>query len=672
MHGFGPFTCLPVLFGFACLSAAAPETQQYPSSSEVIQPQPGFDTRSFFPQIATLSRPPVPRDTDDKFRFLVGAGEPNGLRHDYTTIAPEIREPEAYPETLVGLPESVFDPADCELAVGPTHILQVVNTSVMIFDKAIGKVVFQQSMDEVPGTVKGMFEDYVEADSLVYDPRCWYDTISKRFFITVMEKNTRLKRSRIHLGYSKTSNPLGGWGVLTIVTGRIISKVPHWADFNTSGWNKDSIVLPYLQFTYADKFYGSDIAVISKKPLLEEKPVTVKKFYVPGVFTIQPARTVDATVATIYGTSLQTDTTMRIYAFTGLPASPVMNTRDVAIPKVGLLSGSTPARAKAGRTLDAGLDRPQQTIFRKNRLYTTLPNKVAVTGGYRVGLAFYEFATNAYPTQYPTLLQSGLSYSGADDWSYPTLAVNADGDIGITYTSSKATSNPAVHFASRKPTDLKGKLTKFAVVKAANILDYKTKEEHRWGDYFGMAVDPADGLTFWGTAMVTNSGKWATAVFAHANRGVTNSVKNPYAFYKNQGASAVGKVSDLVSTDSKGVVMTSASTNTTFLASADFNTKVEGVRIRGRNLEVDVLTRGTEGVDMVLWIFNQRLFKYEKIGEWQNRAIGGPIKIANLQAALTDYVGADGRVQINVQGVHPTAFAVNVDYARVVFQTHKS
>ncbi len=672
MNGLKLLACPFLILGLISLGQADPETPQQPSSTEVFQPQPGFDTRTFFPQISNLSRPPVPRDTDDKTQLLVGSGEPNNLRYDATTVAPRMLDREAYPETLVGLKENIFDPADCEVAVGPTYILQVINTAVMVFDKATGKVVFQQALDDVDGTLKGLFEGYVQADSIVFDPRCWYDTVAQRFFITVMEKNDRLKTSKIHLGFSKTSSPVGDWGVFSMTTGRTITKVIHWADFNTAGYNKDAIILPYLLFSFTNKFYGSDVAVIPKKTLLEQKPVTVKKFYIPGMFTIQAARTVDASVATIYGTGLVNDTTMRIYAWTGLPAAPLMSTRNVAIPKAALINGAKPARAKTGRTLDTGLDRPQQTIYQAGKVYTTLSHSIPVSGGYKVGMGFYVFDTNAYPTKYPTLNQSGLVYSTTEDWSYPTLAVNSDGDIGIAYTASHATANPAIHFASRKSTDAKGKLTKFMVMKPANTVDYKSKAEQRWGDYFGMVVDPGDSLTFWGTTMVTAGTGWTTAVFAHANRGVSNSVKNPFSFYKNEGASAVGKVTDLVSSDSKGVVLGAGKVGSNYVASIDLYTKVVGSRTRGRTLEFDVLSRGTEGVDMAIWIYNNRLHRYENLRQWKNKSAGGPLQIVNKLAPFSDYVTADGQVLINIQGYSSKTFSVNVDYVRVVFQTHKS
>ncbi len=82
---------------------------------------------------------------------------------------------------------------------------------------------------------------------------------------------------------------------------------------------------------------------------------------------------------------------------------------------------------------------------------------------------------------------------------YPAIAVDGAGNMGISYTESSYQEFPQMMIAGRRASDPPGYTTPGVVVKSsASAYGGATQvDAERWGDYGGLAVDPADDATFW-------------------------------------------------------------------------------------------------------------------------------------------------------------------------------
>ena len=96
-----------------------------------------------------------------------------------------------------------------------------------------------------------------------------------------------------------------------------------------------------------------------------------------------------------------------------------------------------------------------------------------------------------------TLFQEGAFDPGdGHDRFMASIAMDGAGNIALGYSVSSSTMNPAIRYATRLAGDPPGTLQSEAVL--INGAGSQTGS-NRWGDYSGMAVDPANDCTFWYT-----------------------------------------------------------------------------------------------------------------------------------------------------------------------------
>jgi hypothetical protein len=92
-------------------------------------------------------------------------------------------------------------------------------------------------------------------------------------------------------------------------------------------------------------------------------------------------------------------------------------------------------------------------------------------------------------------------------------ALDTVGNFGIAYTRGGNGTFPGVAFTGRETTDPAGQLQ--AEVTCVDGTGSQTGGSGRWGDYSSLAVDPADGCTFWAFqeyVAVTGSFDWDTRI----------------------------------------------------------------------------------------------------------------------------------------------------------------
>ena len=143
----------------------------------------------------------------------------------------------------------------------------------------------------------------------------------------------------------------------------------------------------------------------------------------------------------------------------------------------------------------------------------TVNNNQGGTGP--TGIRWYQF--NITGSTIPaTAVQQQTFTNGADSlWRWmPSIAVDAQGNMAIAYSTSSSTQEPSIRYAGRlvgEPLNTLGQGE--AVMQAGG--GHQTSTSARWGDYSALGIDPADSLTFWHTHeyySATSGSAWNTRI----------------------------------------------------------------------------------------------------------------------------------------------------------------
>jgi hypothetical protein len=128
---------------------------------------------------------------------------------------------------------------------------------------------------------------------------------------------------------------------------------------------------------------------------------------------------------------------------------------------------------------------------------------------------WYQFDVSGFPGP-TTLAKSGNVDPGPGTHTFlPAINVDADSNMGLTFTVSGANQYAAIGYTGRRATDPDGYTLPVQIARAGA----GPYTQGGWGEYCGLAMDPADGYTFWlfheyPIKQKGNSGAWRTFVGA--------------------------------------------------------------------------------------------------------------------------------------------------------------
>jgi hypothetical protein len=163
-------------------------------------------------------------------------------------------------------------PPDTMGAVGPDHLLTMLNSQVRIQDRR-GSTISTVSLDTFWTAGTGLV-------GAPFDPHVVYDARSGRWIATV-DADDHQTTSQIWFAVSETDDPTGGW----VFHGLPADPAERtWADFPALGVNDTWIVITNLMFTLADDtvpFVGTRMLVLDKTTALEGGEVSITDF-APG------------------------------------------------------------------------------------------------------------------------------------------------------------------------------------------------------------------------------------------------------------------------------------------------------------------------------------------------------------------------------------------------------
>lgn len=400
-------------------------------------------------------------------------------------------------------------PPDPDIAVGPNHIIAVVNVAFKIFDKS-------GNLLAGPTTLSSFFAGTPGCSAAnVFDPVLAYDESTDRFIIAADGNGTDFC-----VAASQSGNPTGTWNRYGFAT----NFAGAFFDYPHMGVGRDALYMGANQFggSLPNGFEGR-VWAMDKAAMYAGSPMTVVTHSTTDVnSTPQPAKLHgfnDGTWPNSGPHYIMTEVfdganhsvwswtdpfssnvfvkkgDLNLAAYTGVPGG-----MPVDVPQ----SGGQPIQGNDFRGLD--------TEYRDGKIWMT--NTISCNpGGGTVNCLRW---AKIDPTG-PTILDAGVFASTGQFRTFPDLAVNKCGDMAIGYTKSSTSMFPSIFVNGRVASDPAGTLQSEVQLKAGTIA-YTAFDTppRRWGDYTGMTIDP-DGKTFWYLGEYSkntgnNNGRWGTHI----------------------------------------------------------------------------------------------------------------------------------------------------------------
>ncbi|TFH27843.1 MAG: hypothetical protein E4H00_09190, partial [Myxococcales bacterium] len=399
-------------------------------------------------------------------------------------------------------------PPDTMGAVGPDHFVEVINSSVAVYNR-IGTRLSHVSLDSfftasIGGTT------YPRNGS--FDPRVLFDRRSGRWFAITLERgSTSGTYNHVILAVSASSDPTGSWYKYLVEVGVPSGTYTYFTDYDTLGTDDNGVYVAVRIFpsTGGGSSYAK-IAAMQKTPLLSGTASTVYSWTsITDMYsTPQPVHNLDAVAAgdrawfVASSSSVYANLNYRRLIWSGGVPSLDDSASAMTTPDFSAVLNA-PALG-SGVAINNGDMRLQMATIRNNRLWTCrnvgLNSSGGASGADRTGCEWLELNVSGSTA---TLVQSGRVYdSAASDpryYYYPSIMVSGQGHAAMGFSGSKSTEYVGAYFTGRLSGDASGTMGSIALVKAGEA-SYQWTDgsgRNRWGDYSYTSLDPNDDMSLW-------------------------------------------------------------------------------------------------------------------------------------------------------------------------------
>ncbi|GAC1438484.1 MAG: hypothetical protein NVS9B5_36020 [Terriglobales bacterium] len=401
-----------------------------------------------------------------------------------------------------------LEPPDQALCAGNGFVVEAVNDVIRIFDKVGNPLTGTEDLNSFFGLAPQIIRKPNPNDDIIgpflSDPRCFYDTQTKRWFVSELEIDNgnnagATGRNYNLLAVSETNDPTGAFTVFQYdVTDDGLNGTashagcPCFGDQPLLGADEFGVYQSTNEYGAAT-FNGAQIYAISKAKLVaaasaESSAVPVVVHFdasqqlVPfggQSYTIQPARSASAPTyeAALNGveyflSALQFgnpgyevyDNRIAVWAITNTKSlntsSPVL-TLSFNVIHSETYGQPDPATQKAGdmplgdslgdplEYLATNDDRMNQVIYSNGLLYGGVNSKLKVGGASQTGIAWFAVKpTFQGPTLEGSVAHQGYVAVAGNNVIFPSVGVDGDNDGAIVFTLTGPAYFPSVAYAT--------------------------------------------------------------------------------------------------------------------------------------------------------------------------------------------------------------------------------
>jgi hypothetical protein len=453
-------------------------------------------------------------------------------------------------------------PPDNASAAGPNNIVVAVNGQIEVLSKT-GAVQLNQSLVNFFKPL-GPLANYADPNQTqAFDPKVAYDTTSGRFVVVALEQSDAggayndANTSRILVAVSNGGDPSNpaNWSYTAINSELTIGGAPSWADFPGLATDGAAIYITANMFDHATGNYqGSRMWVVNESTRAVSAaldPSVASGATTAGsgeLFTLMPAQMYGAPAGagtylvsydgarsrTASGEALDVIKVTNPFAAGG-PSFSYQQVNVGNIDAAGQFAGFVAPQRGTSTAIDAGDDRALSPVWRNGSLYVAA-DVLAPSGADAGHVTAHWFQIGTTGSKLALTQQgniSGAAIGAGVRTYYPSLAVDASGDVVVNVSASGPNLYPGAYYAVHLASDAAG-TTRKPVPFAAGVAPYVRTfggGDNRWGDFSTVTPDPSNPSGFWlfneyattpGAVISGESGRWATTV-ANVNIGGSTS-----------------------------------------------------------------------------------------------------------------------------------------------------
>ncbi|HJT82069.1 MAG TPA: hypothetical protein VJ719_12810, partial [Chthoniobacterales bacterium] len=444
-------------------------------------------------------------------------------------------------------------PPDTHGDVGPNHYIQSVNSSIKIFDKS------GNALNGVNGTTYNSFFSPMGAGTPCGtgqnqgDGFVFYDHLADRWVVSDFAFPDNGNTNYQCIGVSKTNNPVsGGWWLYAL---QVDPTHPTWiGDYPKFGLWPDAYYLSVNLFDANSNFQGVRVYALPRAAMLNGTgaptnvgaisfPITAATLgdiysLVPATFragnppppgtpeyfmAINSSATAGTVENQVFAWRFHVDFATPANSTFGVGAGHTPNgivTVDGFVD--AFVADTTQLVPQLGTSvpLDTLGDKLMTPLVYQNLNGTeslwashTINNNQNGTGP--TAIRWYQFNVTGSTIPATPMQQQTFNNGGDGYWRFmPSIGVDSMGNMAINYSTSSASTNPAIKYAGRHVCDPLNTLAQGETVLVQGA-GHQTDDSGRWGDYSAISVDPADNMTFWLTNeyySATSGAGWNTRI----------------------------------------------------------------------------------------------------------------------------------------------------------------
>jgi hypothetical protein len=406
---------------------------------------------------------------------------------------------------------TVRNPSDNSLAVGPNHIVQIVNSRLAVFTKkgkvfdTTGRVLYGAvATNTVFAGFGGQCELRNNGDAVVR-----YDQLAERwlYVMPIFSRPPNEPKGPYSMCYalSTGADPLGPYH-------RYEFKRPLFPDYPRPAVWPDGY---YVPSSTSDDFIQKHACVVERGKMLQGLPAKEQCIVIDGVNFLNnadidgqglpPAGAPNIMMAAGGAQLMKNFEDDGIYAWkfhvdwenpanTGLSGPAKIPVAPYHYLCNGQLTSCVP-QPDTSRRLDAQGDKiMQRLVYRNAGGHQSIVALHSVNSGvHGGGVRWYEFRLNGRGD--PILHQQGTYAPDSFYRWMGSIGIDRQGNIGMGYSFGGTPNYPGQRFAARLADDRPGMLTLHETVLVEG--EASQKNTIRWEDYTTTAMDPGDDCTFW-------------------------------------------------------------------------------------------------------------------------------------------------------------------------------
>lgn len=445
----------------------APQIQTAPVASTAVVDFKGLATNELF-------APPAEKTGAHRHQLPESAAPQSELSASAPAVTGHMSGGPAPIPTASFLGGVGFNLSGTQGAVGPEHLVLMLDNAVGIQNRS-GQLVSSASLSGFWNSVAPV------AGGATYDPRIQYDPIDNRWITVALDGG-------LLVGASQASDPTGGWYLE-----RIDAEAGHQLDFPTLAFTRDWVaVVVNVWNSNPRQFVEARLYLFTKADLYANRPSA------PRIFTTDyrsPARSYDAGASTLFLVNYSSGVAA-VSTISG-PVGAESFTRDYASFQSGSNAGlAQPAGVLPQPETSSTAANPSgigDCVYRNKSVWCAVPVTLPAGSSDRQSIEWVQFDPET-----GVFYQAGRvdDPAGAASYAFPSIAVNADSDVLIGYSSFSAARYLSADFAFRYASDSAGVLRSDTVFKDGLAPAISSNSPH-WGYYGATAPDPTDDRSFW-------------------------------------------------------------------------------------------------------------------------------------------------------------------------------